>query len=291
MEVVRRKKKKAQFQQSKQNTHQSSYLNCCQTTGNPRGKSDFLSDYRQEAETHHQIRLWVQRSIKPGQTLTEIANGIEDSVGRLVGHDDLFESDANIAGMGYPTGVNLDDVAAHYIPNAGCKTLLQQNNVMKVDIGVHVNGRIVDSAFTMACNPMYDNLFAAGKDAPNTGVREAEIDVRLGELGKYILETMESYECEIDGTTYPIKPIGNMIGHTIVQYGMLPTNSVPTVKKTNDNTKTEVGDVFYHLRPSAALVKGGATRRSWKELLIKLGSVAVNLYEAFRNGNFTRGQE
>lgn len=42
---------------------------------------------------------------------------------------------------------------------------------MKVDIGVHINGRIVDSAFTVAFNPVYDNLLAAVKDATNTGIR------------------------------------------------------------------------------------------------------------------------
>ncbi|KAL8663347.1 MAG: hypothetical protein Q9202_003983 [Teloschistes flavicans] len=205
--------------------------------------TNFLSDYRQAAETHRQVRQWAQKTIKPGQTLMEIANGIEDSVRRLVGHDGLTEGDAIIAGMGFPTGLNLDEIAAHYSPNAGCKKVLQQNNVMKVDIGVHVNGRIVDSAFTMAFDPMYDNLLAAVKAATNTGVREAGIDVRLGELGEYIQETMESYECEINGTTYPIKPISNLSGHTILPYSIHGTKSVPSVK-TNDTTKMEEGDVF-----------------------------------------------
>lgn len=205
--------------------------------------SDFLSDCRQAAETHRQVRQWAQKSIKPGQTLTEIANGIEDSVRRLVGHDGLSEGDAMIAGMGFPTGLNIDEIAAHFSPNAGNKTVLQHNNVLKVDIGVHVNGRIVDSAFTMAFDPMYDDLLAAVKDAANTGVREAGIDVRLGELGGYIQETMESYECEINGTTYPIKPISNIAGHTILSYSIHGNKSVPSVK-TNDTTKMEEGDVF-----------------------------------------------
>lgn len=204
---------------------------------------DFLSDCRQAAETHRQVRQWAQKSIKPGQTLTEIANGIEDGVRRLVGHDGLSEGDAMIAGMGFPTGLNIDEIAAHFSPNAGNKTVLQHNNVLKVDIGVHVNGRIVDSAFTMAFDPMYDDLLAAVKDAANTGVREAGIDVRLGELGGYIQETMESYECEINGTTYPIKPISNIAGHTILPYSIHGTKSVPSVK-TNDTTKMEEGDVF-----------------------------------------------
>ncbi|KAI1434304.1 peptidase M24, structural domain-containing protein [Xylaria sp. CBS 124048] len=204
---------------------------------------DFLNDYRQAAETHRQVRQWAQRNIKPGQTLLEIANGIEDSVRRLVGHDGLEEGDAIKAGMGFPTGLNLDNIAAHYSPNAGNKIVLQQSNVMKVDIGVHVNGRIVDSAFTMAFDPMYDNLLAAVKDATNTGVREAGIDVRLGELGGLIQETMESYECEINGTTYPIKPIRTLSGHTILPYSIHGTKSVPIVK-TTDTTKMEEGDVF-----------------------------------------------
>ena len=42
---------------------------------------------------------------------------------------------------------------------------------MKVDFGVHVNGHIVDSAFTMTFDPLYDNLLAAAKEATNAGVR------------------------------------------------------------------------------------------------------------------------
>ncbi|KAI1820168.1 methionine aminopeptidase 2-like protein [Xylaria intraflava] len=204
---------------------------------------DFLTDYREAAETHRQVRQWAQRNIKPGQTLIDIANGIEDSVRRLVGHDGLTEGDAIKAGMGFPVGLNLDHIAAHYSPNAGNKIVLQQSNVMKVDIGVHINGRIVDSAFTMAFDPMYDNLLAAVKDATNTGIREAGIDVRLGELGGLIQEAMESYECEINGTTYPVKSIRTLSGHTILPYNIHGTKSVPIVK-TNDVTKMEEGDVF-----------------------------------------------
>ena len=57
---------------------------------------------------------------------------------------------------------------------------------MKIDFGVHINGRIIDCAFTMAFNPVYDNLLAAVKDATDTGVRTAGIDVRLGEIGAAI---------------------------------------------------------------------------------------------------------
>ena len=133
--------------------------------------NDFLTEYRKGAEAHRQVRQWAQKWIKPGMGLTEIAEGIEDSVRALVGHPGLEDGDSLKGGMGFPTGLSINHIAAHYSPNAGNKTVLQEQDVMKVDFGVHVNGRIVDSAFTMTFDPMYDNLLAAVKDATNTGLR------------------------------------------------------------------------------------------------------------------------
>ncbi|PHH49537.1 Methionine aminopeptidase 2-1 [Ceratocystis fimbriata CBS 114723] len=206
-------------------------------------KADFLSDYRAAAEVHRQVRQHAQKTIKPGQTLTDIANSIEDSVRALTGHSGLEEGDALIAGMGFPTGLSINHCAAHYTPNAGNKMVLQQGDVMKVDFGVHVNGCIVDSAFTMAFEDKFNPLLEAVKDATNTGIREAGIDVRVGDIGGYIQEVMESYEVEIDGTTYPVKSIRNLNGHSILPYSIHGTKSVPIVK-SKDMTKMEEGDVF-----------------------------------------------
>ena len=43
----------------------------------------------------------------------------------------------------------------------------------RADFGSHINGHIIDSAFTVAFNPKYDNLLKAVKDATNTGAPEA----------------------------------------------------------------------------------------------------------------------
>ncbi|KAK4104567.1 peptidase M24A, methionine aminopeptidase [Parathielavia hyrcaniae] len=206
-------------------------------------KSEWLSDYRHAAEVHRQTRQWAHKNVKPGHTLMEIANGIEDSVRALVGHQGLEEGDALTAGMGFPTGLSINHCAAHYTPNAGNKMVLQQDDVIKIDFGVHVNGNIIDSAFTMAFNPRYDPLLEAVKAATNAGIREAGIDARVGEIGGVIQEVMESYEVEIDGTTYPVKTIRNLNGHSILPYNIHGTKSVPIVK-SNDNTKMEEGDVF-----------------------------------------------
>ncbi|VUC21843.1 unnamed protein product [Clonostachys rosea] len=205
--------------------------------------NDFLTDYREAAEIHRQVRQYAKKSIKPGQTLTEIAEGIENSVRALTGHDGLTEGDALIGGMGFPCGLSLNHCAAHYTPNAGNKMVLSQEDVMKVDFGVHVNGKIVDSAFTVAFDNKYDNLLKAVQEATNAGIREAGIDARVGEIGGVIQETMESFEVEIDGQTYPVKSIRNLTGHNILPYSIHGTKAVPIVK-SNDSTKMEEGDVF-----------------------------------------------
>ncbi|KAI5302018.1 Methionine aminopeptidase 2, partial [Ascosphaera atra] len=105
---------------------------------------DWLNEYRQAAEIHRQVRQHAQKVIKPGQTLTEICENIEDGVRALSGHPGLEEGDNLRGGMGFPTGVNLNHIAAHYSPNAGNKTVLSYDDVMKVDFGVHVNGNIID---------------------------------------------------------------------------------------------------------------------------------------------------
>ena len=50
-------------------------------------------------------------------------------------------------------------------------SVLQNGDVLKVDFGVHVNGRILDSAFTLTWEPTYDRLLEAVKEATNTGIR------------------------------------------------------------------------------------------------------------------------
>lgn len=208
-----------------------------------RMNNDFLSDYRQGAEVHRQVRQWAQKNIKPGQTLTEIAEGIEDGVRALTGHWGLEEGDNIKGGVAFPTGLSLNHCAAHYSPNAGNKMVLQKEDVIKVDFGVHLNGRIVDSAFTMTFDPVYDNLLKAVKEATNTGIKEAGIDVRLGDIGAAIQEVMESYEVEIKGQTYPVKAIRNLNGHNIGRYQIHGGKSVPIVK-SSDQTKMEEGEVF-----------------------------------------------
>lgn len=203
-----------------------------------RQKNNRWQDFRKGAEIHRRVRHKAKSSIRPGMTMTEIANLIEDSIRSYASADHHLK-----AGIGFPTGLSLNHVAAHYTPNAGDKVVLSYEDVMKVDIGVHVNGHIVDSAFTLTFDDKYDSLLNAVKDATNTGVKEAGIDVRLNDIGAAVQEVMESYELELNGKTYPVKCIRNLNGHNIGDYIIHSGKTVPIVPN-GDMTKMEEGETF-----------------------------------------------
>jgi methionyl aminopeptidase len=83
----------------------------------------------------------------------------------------LVQENGLKAGIAFPTGCSLNYVAAHYTPNTGDNTVLQYGDVMKLDFGTHINGRIIDSAFTVSFDPKFDKLLEAVKDSTNTGVK------------------------------------------------------------------------------------------------------------------------
>lgn len=202
------------------------------------GLEDQLQDLRESAEVHRQVRRWVQSWIKPGISLMLMCDRIEKKIEELIGKDGFKR------GQGFPTGCSLNHVAAHYTPNTGDeKVVLQYDDVMKVDFGTQVNGRIIDSAWTVSFNERYDPLLQAVKEATYEGVKQAGIDVRLGDIGAAIQEVMESYEVELNGKVLPVKSIRNLTGHSIGSFQIHAGKSVPIVRG-GEQTKMEEGELF-----------------------------------------------
>jgi methionyl aminopeptidase len=112
--------------------------------------------------------------------MVDICNEIENMNRKLI------EANKIEAGIAFPTGCSINHVAAHYTPNPGDDRVLGKDDVMKIDFGTQVRGLLVDCAFTVSFNPVYDNLLLAVKEATNTGIREAGIDARLNEIGAAI---------------------------------------------------------------------------------------------------------
>ncbi|KAK9908762.1 hypothetical protein WJX75_002501 [Coccomyxa subellipsoidea] len=198
---------------------------------------DILNEVRHAAEVHRQVRQYIRTIAKPGIGMTDLCERLENCVRQLISENGLE------AGIAFPTGCSLNYVAAHWTPNANDKSVLQYNDVMKLDFGTQINGRIIDSAFTVAFDPRYDPLLKAVREATDTGVREAGIDVRLCDIGAAVQEVMESHEVELDGKVYQVKCVRNLNGHSIAPYRIHAGKSVPIVKG-GEATRMEEGEYF-----------------------------------------------
>ncbi|XP_014481642.1 PREDICTED: methionine aminopeptidase 2 [Dinoponera quadriceps] len=210
--------------------------------------NDIYNEARQAAEAHRQTRKHIKNWVKPGMTMIEICNELEETARKLIGEDGLK------AGLAFPTGCSRNHCAAHYTPNAGDPTVLEYDDVTKIDFGTHINGRIIDCAFTLTFNPKYDKLIEAVRDATNTGIEAAGIDVQLCDVGAAIQEVMESYEVELDGRTYPVKSIRNLNGHSIAPYRIHAGKTVPIVKG-GEATRMEENE-FYAIETFGSTGRG-----------------------------------
>ena len=208
------------------------------------------ANIRRAAECHRNVRKFAQSYIRPGMQMIDICQKLEAKTLELI------EANGFASGWGFPTGCSLNHVAAHYSPNYGDKTVLQYEDICKLDFGVHVAGRIVDCAFTIAFDPKFDSLIQATKDATNMGVRTAGIDVRFGEVSEAIQEVIESFEMEINGKSVPIKAIKNLNGHTMEPYRIHAGKSLPIVKGAEcEDERMEEGE-FYAIETFASTGKG-----------------------------------
>jgi methionyl aminopeptidase len=82
------------------------------------------------------VRKYVMSWIKPGMTMIEICEKLEDCSQKLIKENGLN------AGLVFPIGCSLN-CAEHYTPNAGDKIFLQYDDICKIDFGLHVSVRIL----------------------------------------------------------------------------------------------------------------------------------------------------
>ena len=137
---------------------------------------------------------------------------------------------------------------------------VQYDDVCKIDFGTHVNGKIIDCAWTQYFNPKYEPLVEGVRAATEAGIKAAGVDVRLCDIGEAIQEVMESHEIELDGKVFQVKSIRNLNGHSIEPYRIHAGKSVPIVKG-GDATRMEEGEQY-------AIETFGSTGRAqvWEDM-------------------------
>ncbi|MEI6058738.1 MAG: M24 family metallopeptidase, partial [archaeon] len=94
-----------------------------------------IESYKKAGDIAKRVVAYARDFIKPGMLLIDIANKIDSKI------DELGVEAA------FPVNLSLNEIAAHYTPSADDETLAE--GLLKVDIGVSVNGYIADVAFSL----------------------------------------------------------------------------------------------------------------------------------------------
>ena len=209
---------------------------------------DKLEYCQSAANIHIEVRKELKDFIKPGKKLIDICNFIENKIGHLSSkkHGPQINN-----GIAFPTGISLNNIAAHWTPGSNDVQVLKEDDICKIDYGVHLNGIIVDSAFTVSFDSKYDNLLEASRTSTELGIKLSGPDAVLSDIGKEIQENLESYEIELEGKTYLIKSIKDLTGHQIEPYKIHARKRVPNFYLENYKERMEE-DEFYAIETFAS---------------------------------------
>jgi len=111
----------------------------------------------------------------------------------------------------FPVNIGIDSVAAHYTPSSGDTQRFPRTGILKVDVGVHVDGFVADTAATKSLGGGMDTLV----EAPRIALENAMGFLRPGGSTNTIGSAIEQ---AIRGLGY--RPISNLTGHSIERYNL-----------------------------------------------------------------------
>ncbi len=170
----------------------------------------------------------AKKKAKSGVNLLELAETIEKFV------------ESKGAKPAFPVNLSTNNNAAHQTPALGEMTTLQKEDVVKIDIGAHIDGYIADSSFTLNLSGDYKDLIKATDEALKNAIKAVEDDLDLGQTGKIIQDTIKSHG---------FNPVQNLSGHGLMRYMQHAPPSIPNIEK-NDERGFE-NDHVYAIEPFA----------------------------------------
>ena len=178
---------------------------------------DTIDKYVKAGKIASEAITYGKSLIKPGASILEVLDKVEQKIHDLGGK------------LAFPAQISLNEVAAHFCPNADDKILLN-NQVVKLDVGVHIDGYIADTAITIDLSGKYSELLKANKEALEAALRIVKPGVALSEIGRTIHEVI---------TGYGFSPVRNLSGHGLGHYNIHTKPSVPNFDNGNKNVLEE----------------------------------------------------
>jgi len=141
----------------------------------------------------------------------EVCDQVENKIKELNGN------------LAFPVQISCNDIAAHYTPDIDDTLTFKEDDLVKIDIGTHVDGYIADSAFSVRLGERSDPLIKASEDALEQFIKTIRPGKTIGEMSKLIDEVV---------TSHGFNPIRNLAGHSIEQYTQhggisIPNGAVP----------------------------------------------------------------
>jgi len=151
--------------------------------------------------------------IKKGNSLLETTELIEKKI---------FELGAKPA---FPVQISCNEIAAHFCVEEDDESVFDEQ-IVSLDLGVHVDGAIGDNAYTIDLSGKYDDLVKAAQKALEEALKIINVGTELRQIGKVINETIKSYG---------FNPVRNLSGHGLDLYNI---HTKPTVPNIDDGNKT-----------------------------------------------------
>jgi len=191
-----------------------------------------IKDYIKAGEISIKIKEYAKSIIKPNVPLLEIAQKI---------HNKIHELNAIPA---FPVNLSIDDVAAHYHPDLNDKTLA--SGLLKVDIGVCINGLVADTAFSidLTKDNKHKELIKASEEALKNAISLLNKNPTLNEIGLIIQETIQKKG---------FSPIINLSGHSLNKYEL---HSGITIPNYANNSNKKLNNGAYAIEPFATTGQG-----------------------------------
>lgn len=168
------------------------------------------------------IRKDLNRIVKPGKRLIEIAEEIEKRIEEME------------AIPAFPVNLSVGHIAAHFTPVSQDNPVLGENDIIKVDFGACVNGFLSDTAITFDFSGEYGKLIEACELALENAISIIKEGVSPREIGAEIEKTIKRFG---------FKPIENLNGHSLGRWTLHSGLSIPNVEREGGR-KLREGDVI-----------------------------------------------
>ena len=178
-----------------------------------------LEKHREAGEILAQVRAAAADRVEVGASHLEVAEFAEDRI-RELGAEPAF-----------PVNISIDEEAAHATPEPDDDAAFGEEMV-NLDIGVHVDGWLADTAVTVDLSGHAD-LAEAPEEALEAAIEVVEPGVETGEIGAEI-------ESVIDG--YGYNPVVNLTGHGLGHWEQHTEPNVPN-RAVEQGVELEAGDV------------------------------------------------